>query len=287
MSLLDDWRIISARIHGLNEAAKLDAILRPNASGRTGATEFLQTQAGEIFGELKSFRRSYEPQLPASAAAVLEKAMRLYRAHAGQQVTPEVSRGLVGNNLVHLQAIESAVSYSLAGSEQRVYSITERAIQHLQRSLIVGGALRSRWLRAFGRREPDLEALGALHLLNHGIFAFKINASGARTDLVIPDSDPADAARYATGIVLTEWKKAETEEDANKKFAEAHRQASLYASGPLASIELRNVRYAIVVTKAKINIPPDEERQGIIYRNINISLKYQIPSKMSRKGPRK
>lgn len=38
MSLLDTWRIISARIHGLNNAAKLDAMLRPNAQGATGST---------------------------------------------------------------------------------------------------------------------------------------------------------------------------------------------------------------------------------------------------------
>lgn len=284
MSLLDTWRVLSARIHGLNEAAKLDAMLRPNAQTTTGSTAFLQAQAIEIFGELENFRLAHEQHLPTSALAVLHKALELGGANPP---THGANRGIAGNHLVHLQAIESALSYSLSGSEQRVYSLAERALQHLQRSLLVDDSLRARWLTTFEKREPDLESLGAVHLLSHGIFAFKIDAQGARTDLVIPDNDPADASRYATGIVLTEWKKAKTADEANRKVAEAHRQAQLYVSGPLASIELRNTRYAIIVTKSRMQLPPDEEKQGITYRNVNISLEYITPSQISRQAPRK
>src|SRR5664279_5431221 len=105
MSLPDTWRIISARIHGLNAAAKLDAILRPSAQGTTGSTAYLQSQAIEIYAELENFRRVYEPQLPAAALAVLQKALELGRGHVGSQITQEINRGITGNYLVHLQAI--------------------------------------------------------------------------------------------------------------------------------------------------------------------------------------
>ena len=91
---------------------------------------------------------------------------------------------------MHLQAIESAITFSLSGLEEQVLSTTERALQHLQRSLIVDDVLRKRWLNAFDKREDHVEALGAVHLLGHGIFAFKVNAAGARTDLVVPDALP-------------------------------------------------------------------------------------------------
>ena len=130
----------------------------------------------------------------------------------------------------------------------------------------------------------EFEALGAVHLLGHGIFAFKVNAAGARTDLVIPDGDPTGADLYASGIVLTEWKIARKPSDSHAKFAEARRQAAAYASGPLASIELRSTRYAIVVTKELIDVPSDEEVGGILYRNVNISLNRKTPSVTSRRA---
>ncbi len=196
--------------------------------------------------------------------------------------TQEVNRGLISNSLVHLQAIESAVTFSLSVLEEQVLSTTERALQHLQRSLLVDELLRQRWLNAFDKREEQIEALGAVHLLSHGIFAFKVNAAGARTDLVLPDSVPGDVARYSTGIVLTEWKLVKPKYKPEVKFAEARTQAALYASGPLAAMELRRTRYAIVVSKQTVQCPPDEERDGVVYRNVNISLSPSYPSKAVR-----
>jgi len=130
MNFLDTWRLLSARIRGLNEAAKLDALLRPNAPSTTGATDYLFQQCEEIFSELDDFKRVFADTLPQAAAKVLEDAARL---HAPP--TPQINRGLTGNSLVHLQAIESALTFSLSGAEERVLSLTERALQHLQRSI--------------------------------------------------------------------------------------------------------------------------------------------------------
>jgi hypothetical protein len=276
MSFLEAWQLLSVRIRGLNEAGKLDAILRPNAP-HTGSTDYLFKQCQEIFGEPANFKRAFSDTLPQAAANVLEDAARLHPPS-------ESSRGVTGNALVHLQAIESALTFSLSGVEERVLSLTERALQHLQRSLIVDDVLRGKWLKAFEGGETKIEGLGAVHLLGHGIYAFKVDAKGARTDLITLDSLPADVSRYASGIVLTEWKLAKSPAEAPKKFEEARQQAALYASGPLASIELRGTRYAIVVTEGWVEFPPYTEAGEVRYRNFNIALTPESPSRTARKG---
>jgi hypothetical protein len=285
MSFHDAWRNISARIKGLNEAAKLNALIHPNATS-TGSTRFLQEQAREVFSELNEFHNRFKDILPIATRTVLERADGLvFKPEPSAPV--QYNRGTAANDLIHLQAIESAVTFSLADTDNRVFSTTELALQHLQRSLVVEESLRSRWDVAFERGETYLEQLGAVHLLSHGIFAFKVNAAGARTDLVMPDKDPAEASMYATGLVLTEWKKADGEKDAAEKFEEARTQARLYASGPLASVELRGTRYAIVVTKNTITHPKDLELDGIRYRHVNIVISQSVPSIEARPARRR
>jgi hypothetical protein len=114
---MENWQTISTRIRSLNEAAKLDALMRPGGN-HTGSTAYLAQQCGEIFEALAGFRAAFRDRLPGAR---------------------EVNRGLAGNSLVHLAAIESAMTFSLASTEQRVRSLTERALQHLQRSLDGGG----------------------------------------------------------------------------------------------------------------------------------------------------
>jgi hypothetical protein len=64
----------------------------------------------------------------------------------------------------------------------------ERAFVHLQRMLIVDKGLNHCWLKAFNTKrkgEVLVEKLGAVHLLGHGIWAFKVDATGERTDLFL------------------------------------------------------------------------------------------------------
>jgi hypothetical protein len=82
---------------------------------------------------------------------------------------------------------------------------------------------REKWKRGFTDGEVACEKLGGAHLLLHGIFAFKVNAEAERTDIIFQDlaGSLADAQRYADGFVLTEWKVARSEKEADKRFAEA------------------------------------------------------------------
>jgi hypothetical protein len=67
--------------------------------------------------------------------------------------------------------------------------------------IVVDKNVRAKWQAAWkksGGHETRCEQLGAVHLLSHGIWAFKTSANGA-TDLVY--SDPID--RYSTIVRQT------------------------------------------------------------------------------------
>ena len=158
-------------------------------------------------------------------------------------------RGAQGNQFQEVRATGPRRDRFSAWASYRVIrSRSEFAFAHLQRSIVVDEAFRKKWQDAFAAGETVCEGLGAVHLLSHGIWAFKVNAAGERTDLVYaePLADFATRHRYADGLVLTEWKKAATAKEAARKFEEAWDQARRYAQGVLAGNELTSHRYAVV-----------------------------------------
>jgi hypothetical protein len=120
-----------------------------------------------------------------------------------------------------------------------------------------------------------------VHLLLHGIWAFKVNAKGERTDLVFeePADDLGAENSYADGLVLTEWKVARADDRAEDRFQEARAQARRYAQGSLAGNELTAYRYAIVVSSRQATVPADLTENGIVYRHINIAVDPRSPSR--------
>src|ERR1700722_5384768 len=109
--------------------------------------------------------------------------------------------------LVGLAALEAEITFLLSGRQEQIRARSERALLHLQRSLIVDADISRKWKKAFGTNEVACEKLGSVHLLSHGIYAFKVDASGARTDLVFNEPPPdALLAQAVEGMVLTEWK---------------------------------------------------------------------------------
>jgi hypothetical protein len=84
------------------------------------------------------------------------------------------------------------------------------------------------------------EGLGAVPLLWHGIWAFKVSAKGI-TDLVFNEPFEDLEQRGVEALVLTEWKLA-GEKNANDRFEEAHQQAERYTEGALGGSELRGFR---------------------------------------------
>ncbi|MGH9886847.1 MAG: hypothetical protein ACREBE_15055, partial [bacterium] len=167
---------------------------------------------------------------------------------------------------------------------------TERAFEHLQRSIVVDEAYQKRWRCAFDDGETKCERLGAVHLLLHGIWAFKAYSPGERTDLVAQESHAITMTKErmdlvtrgplsidrrvesADALVLTEWKVAKTRDEVAGKAAEGRKQAAIYSGSSLAACELASVRYVVVVTAHREDMLPDVSEGPIVYRFINLAV---------------
>jgi hypothetical protein len=180
------------------------------------------------------------------------------------------------------------ISHLLTDPHAIVRAHCERAFEHVRRLIVVDPAQRKLWQEAYASGEPDCEALGATALLSHGIWTFKANSAGGRTDLVY--SEPIDfgsATRAADGLVLTEWKRTDkqqvTEHAVNQLFASARAQTKRYTEGPLAGFELTDYRYIVVVSWEDVRVPADVTEDGIAYRHVNIPVAPLAPSKRRRR----
>lgn len=172
------------------------------------------------------------------------------------------------------------MDYLLADFAAVVKRMSERAFSHLRRSIVADRAVRVRWMRAFRNGEPACEKLGAVHLLLHGIWAFKPNMEGARTDLVFQDmpTDLEEVNRIADALVLTEWKRVMDPKEHDKEFHDARAQSDLYKKGALAGLELSDYRYLVMVSEQELGHHDDLWEGGVYYRHINIAVNPDTPS---------
>jgi hypothetical protein len=282
MNYEDQWKALSSRIHGLVQAGTLYVqYLRVRSSDSYGSAKRLRGQSKDILNELKAFQAGFVESLSSAAIAAIEK----FTTTAGplidnEGIIADAAQEQVWAFLVAIAAFEAELSFLLSDTQAAIRSRSELAFQHLQRSIVADEELRMKWQYAFKVGEVHCEKLGAVHLLLHGIWAFKVDAAGARTDLVF--QEPADlqgVQGYAAGLVLTEWKKAATATEARQRFSEARQQAKKYSQGPLAGTELTGYRYAVVVSEHQIESLADLREGDIVYRHINIAVNPRVPSK--------
>jgi hypothetical protein len=93
-----------------------------------------------------------------------------------------------------------------------------------------------------------------VHLLLHGIWAFKVHTPDERTDLVLqePIRDYDEVERSAEALVLTEWKIVRNDSQREEKAKKARNQARIYAGSVLGGVELRQYRYIVLVSKDRL-----------------------------------
>ena len=127
----------------------------------------------------------------------------------------EPEQGTIDKNLPILQlqvaviySLKSQMIYYLSGTQRELQYLADRSFMHLQQCIIADEEYKKKWESAFKKGETKCEALGAIHLLWHGIWAFKANTTGGRTDLVLGNiiDNGTKAIQTALGLVLTEWK---------------------------------------------------------------------------------
>jgi len=282
MTYADDWKAISSRIRGLMHAGELHArFLGIRSSDSYARARRLRDQCERILSSLETYRDTHKASLPPTVLAAIKA---FVDAHGGlirdTTGTADLQDERVWAALVLLGGFETEISFLLSDRQEVVRARSERAFAHLQRSIVADAAFRDKWQNALKDGEVACERLGGAHLLLHGIYAFKINAEGERTDLVFQDlaGDLADEQRYADGLVLTEWKVAASDAEAAKQIAAARTQAGRYAKGALGGSELAGYRYLIVVSNEPLQIPTDITEGTVVYRHINIAVQPRTPS---------
>ncbi len=282
MSWHTEWKAISDRVHGLLEAGRffLSGALVNSSDPGSVTRRILIPQAQELFKVLSQFRDSYQAILPPSAGDSLNRFITEAPGYLENTALATEGHLHVQAVITLLTAFETEMAYHLADTSAVVRKLSERAFVHLQRSVVADSSVRNKWQEAFKESESACEKLGAVHLLQHGIWAFKTDAAGERTDLVLgePLTDLSTVETVAEGLVLTEWKKVHPPSKLSSQIEQGKHQAERYSMGILAGFELSQYRYIVLVSEKHLNIPTDQRRDGIIFRHINIAVNPSTPS---------
>jgi hypothetical protein len=251
-----------------------------NTTAKTlaGADEAIHASCIAVWSDMLRFRENFGGIVPAA-----DEALDRFKADNSIDTTKGYNNDFNGARVLVLKLIGlgAEVSHALRDRLEQVRLASELAFQHLQRLLVVDAEFRRKWANAFKAGEIHCEKIGAAHLLWHGILAFKVDATGGRTDLIYQEHMLTDELAGVRGLVLTEWKVAHG--DGAHEFSVAKSQAKNYATGVLGGLELASHRYLVVVTEKQVRVPPDKVCQSVTYRHINIAVDPESPSKAAKR----
>ena len=288
MNWYHEWQALRARIKGLLDAGTFfySALQHSSADDQSVRTKILLKNSEKIFSSLNGFLESYRSAIPEEALVSLERFLNQTEIKnfnfnpSGSQI-----RGHAQFALTSLAAFQSEFSYIISDTQAIALRITERAFVHLQRGIIADDDIKKKWHSAFKYGETKCEKLGALHLLSHGVWAFKAHGEKGRTDLILnePLPDSSIIEKTSTALVLTEWKVVENDNELDKKIKKAFEQTKLYVSGVLGGIELTNYRYLVMVSEKGMRMPSDLIEDTIVYRHINVAVNPDTPSVEAKK----
>ena len=296
MSYRRDWVSLAARIQG---HARVAAFLLESAS--EDPEDLHKAIGAEILpATTDTFRHlnDYLAEFRAALSPGIVKALDGFGARHKEFFEKDSSKGSISSPAQNLRRLRAAaalleslrveVDHFISADEDPVFSErVERALLHLQRQLdIDADGQRSRWKKAFDEKtEVAIERLGGIHLLSHGLYGFKADPGGGRTDLILgTPPDPALLERAATPLVLTEWKKVKPRDSTNdvtEQFEAARRQLERYKRA-LASLELHSVCFGVIVSTSNAQMLPDETlASGVRLRWVNIAIEPTRPANPS------
>lgn len=284
MKWLIEWQAISARIKGILEASTFfyRALHHSTEDAQSVKKKVLLPNAEKIFGNLKEFSEKFSSILPQAALESLNSFISDQKMNKSDFFNPsgQYERANLQYALTSLASFQSEFAYLIADTQYIARKITERAFIHLKRSIMADDETRKKWIDAYKKHETKCEKLGALHLLLHGVWAFKVDAMGGRTDLILNEPLPPAPTVESTAdaLVLTEWKIVKSQDHLENKIKEARKQTELYSSGVLGGIEITNYRFLVIVTEKGMKMPDDQIEGNVTYRHINIAVNPDPPS---------
>jgi len=285
-----EWAAIASRIEGLLRAGEFFyQSIQTHSNDSHGTAKQLIVQAEKVYDCIATYGNKYRDLLPPQAAEAFNRFLEEQSSRfKGPTEDYDLSRRLpyVQFRVAALAALRSEVEFYLSSMDEQIRTATERALMHLQRCIVADSEYRKQWSRAFKEGETACEKLGGVHLLRHGVWAFKTSAEGARTDLVMGNriDNPAEVSSVSLGLVLTEWKCARSHSEVQSKYNEAKHQASSYAAGILGGTVLLSPRYLIIVSSEIASRIEDSIEDGVTYRFVNIAVEPSVPSKVARKA---
>jgi hypothetical protein len=295
MNWLEGWKQVAAEIDGWWKTAEVftapgvDAHLGGNRADQVA--QLLCKQAREIVDRILALPLPSSTQNEVARLADTPVLQFLKGMKSG-------STGVVAH-MIMLGAMRVPLLHAAAGDEEPRRQHVERAFLHLNRLLTVDGDLRGKWIAAFNDREEECERLGALHLLWHGVYAFKADGGTGITDLVLQEPVVLNEDVLASSaLVLTEWKLVKVGEwqrgapESMKRWKrdtvtkamadqarDGRRQASRYGRNELGGAHLKHTRYVVLVSPRHLAVPATETENEISYRYVNIALDPEGPSK--------
>ncbi|THI90456.1 MAG: hypothetical protein CAF41_003545 [Nitrospira sp. CG24A] len=281
MTWLEQWRDLAARIDGLIRAGEflVSAFKVNSADAHAVVRKSFQPELVAIIAEIEHLGKTYASELPEQASVALKK-------YVMQGWDKNFNNGAIDiQALAPLASFRSQFEYLIRDTEVEGRSLTELAFEHLRRQLVVDEYIRKKWQGAFNKHEPACERLGAVHLLSHGIWAFKVVAPGGATDLVFGDPVERHAEimkRTARALVLTEWKLIKSQDEMTRKAQEAREQAAIYSGGVLGDAELKRTRYIVLVCQLDLPSPDDVSDGAVTYRHVLLPTSPKNPSTMAR-----
>lgn len=281
-----DWLALHDRIEGLEQAADLylRALKVSSEDPYAMRRKVFRPAFQSLVAAIQIFRDRHAPTLSATAVASLD---RFLHEHGPLLANNELDNfGHTVACLTVLSGFRGEMRFQLTDRSATLLRLTERALLHLQRTIVADPSARDRWEMAFASGEIACEQLGAVHLLLHGIWAFKTSAAGERTDLVYgePTVSSDSVIGVADALVLTEWKLVREAAELSIKLSAAEHQARLYSQGVLGGLELSDSRFIIVVSRDRLALPADTETDGIFYRRRNIAVSPSTPSRAFHAG---
>lgn len=282
MNWIERWRSLSARIDGFLSAANFVAqCLQAQSVLAAGVPQWLRAEIDSISVEFQRLHDTCSSMMPPEAASALADYLAnppIWSAQGG--FDPVTVQGLAP-----LFMFRNRFEYLIRDSEIEAKNLTELAFEHLNRLIVASAETKNMWAAAFKKGEIACERLGAVHLLSHGIWAFKVQARGGATDLVYNEPlfrDVSPLSKVSRAIVLTEWKLARDANQLQRVAKIGRTQAADYAGGVLGDLELKHIRYIVLVGRPKVPPPDDVVVGNVVYRHVYISVDPEAPSVRAR-----
>ena len=285
MEWIEKWIALSARIEGLLRSGEfvVSVLSYRNGDGLGIVRKWIVPEIKNITEEIKIFHNIHKNDLPDLATDALTRFfLQDWVANEPHQENTNIL------SIAALVTFRSEFDYLIRDSEIEARNRSEVAFGHLQRLITIDPDARKKWKEAFAQHETSCEKLGAVHLLAHGIFAFKITGTDSATDLAYNEpvsNESAIVRRSANALILTEWKLVKDVSKVDQKAKEARIQIGHYTQGVLGGIELKRTKFIVLVSLQSIQaMPTDLELNGITYRHINISVDPASPSVAAKAG---